>query len=212
LSRPSVIGTEVNVLTLNGLPRTAGSNDPTEYIASMNISVFGGSQPQEGSTAYKEARQLGRLLAEHGHTVLTGGYIGTMEAVSRGAAEAGAHVIGVTCAQIENWRAIGANPWVKEEWRKESLIERLEALITGCDAALALPGGPGTLAEVSLMWNLMIIGGLDRRPLVLIGDGWRLVFDEFFQALGPYSPPNQRGLLRFAPTATAAVDLLSRTP
>ncbi len=175
----------------------------------MKVSVFGGSQPQPGSTAYEEARRLGSLLARNGHTVLTGGYIGTMEAVSRGAAEAGGHVIGVTCAQIENWRAIGANEWVKEELRKETLLERLECLIISCDAALALPGGPGTLAEVSLMWNMMIIGALERRPLILIGDGWRSVFDEFFQQLGPYSPPNQRGLLRFASDPAAAVALLA---
>ena len=77
-----------------------------------------------------------------------------MEAVSRGASEAGGHVIGVTCVDIENWRKVGANRWVKEEWRKQTLIERLQALVEGCDAALALPGGPGTLTEVSLMWNI----------------------------------------------------------
>ncbi len=178
----------------------------------MKISVFGGSQPQPGSEPYQEARELGRLLAEKGHVVLTGGYIGTMEAVSRGASEAGGHVVGVTCTQIENWRSIGANEWVKEELRKETLLERLECLITSCDAALALPGGPGTLAEISLMWNLMIIGGLEKRPLILIGDGWHSVFDEFFQQLGPYSPPNQRGLLRFAPDSQAAVGMLPVEP
>ena len=175
----------------------------------MKISVFGGSQPQPGSAPYQEAQQLGRLLAEKGHTVLTGGYIGTMEAVSRGASEAGGHVIGVTCAEIEHWRAIGANEWVKEEMRKETLVERLECLIQSCDAALALPGGPGTLTEISLMWNMMIIGTFEKRPIILIGEGWRSVFDQFFQQLGIYSPPNQRGLLRFAPDVMAAVALLS---
>ena len=175
----------------------------------MKISVFGGSQPQEGSPAYEQARELGQLLAESGHTVLTGGYIGTMEAVSRGACEAGGHVIGVTCVEIENWRSIGANQWVKEEWRKASLIDRLEALIRGCDAALALPGGPGTLTEIALMWNLMIIGALERRPLILIGEGWLAVFNRFFQDLGPYSPPQQRGLLRFAPSITGAAEMLT---
>jgi uncharacterized protein (TIGR00725 family) len=63
----------------------------------MKVSVFGGSQPREGDAAYAEAMELGRLLAERGHIVLTGGYIGTMEAVSRGARQAGGHVIGVTC-------------------------------------------------------------------------------------------------------------------
>ncbi|HTP03317.1 MAG TPA: LOG family protein [Anaerolineales bacterium] len=176
----------------------------------MNISVFGGSQPQEGSPAYQDALELGRMLAEKGYTVLTGGYMGTMEAVSRGASEAGGHVIGVTCEQIEKWRALGANRWVREERRTESLLDRLQGLIEGCDAALALPGGPGTLAEISLMWNLMIIGGLEKRPLILIGDGWQAVFSCFFQDLGLYSPPNQRGFLRFAPDGASAVAMLGK--
>lgn len=50
----------------------------------MKVSVFGGSQPTPDSLAYEEARQLGETLAKRGHIVLTGGYVGTMEAVSRG--------------------------------------------------------------------------------------------------------------------------------
>ena len=174
----------------------------------MKITVFGGSQPKEGDTAYAEARALGRLLAERGHTVLTGGYIGTMEAVSRGACEAGGHVIGVTCEDIEAWRPIKANAWVKEEIRKKTLIERLHALIHDSDAALALPGGAGTLAEISLMWNLMIVETLHRRPLILIGDGWQSVFDQFFRGLDTYVPAHQREILRFAKDVQTAVKLL----
>ena len=37
----------------------------------MKVTVFGGAQPKEGSAAYEEARELGRLLAERGHAVLT---------------------------------------------------------------------------------------------------------------------------------------------
>jgi uncharacterized protein (TIGR00725 family) len=175
---------------------------------SMNVTVFGGSKPQPDSPAYNEARQLGKLLAEHGHAVLTGGYMGTMEAVSRGAAEAGGHVIGVTCLEIERWRPVRANAWVKEERSQETLIERLTGLISGCEAALALPGGPGTLAEISLTWNLMIIGVLDRRPLVLIGDGWQSVIDQAYQSLGEYIPETQRSLLQFAPDVVSAVETL----
>lgn len=175
----------------------------------MKVSVFGGSQPKEGSKAYVEAQELGTLLAHQGHTVLTGGYIGTMEAVSRGAAEAGGHVIGVTCEEIERWRPLGANQWVQEEWRKKTLIERLQALVQECDAALALPGGPGTLTEISLTWNLMIIGSLHRRPLILIGDGWQSVLDQAFHSLSDYITAQQRELVQFAPNIQAAVDLLS---
>jgi uncharacterized protein (TIGR00730 family) len=174
----------------------------------MNITVFGGSQPKEGDAAYAEAYQLGKLLAEAGHSVLTGGYIGTMEAVSRGASEAGGHVIGVTCEDIEQWRPVKSNAWVKEEIKKKTLIERLQVLIQECDAALALPGGPGTLTEISLMWNLMIIGSLHRRPLILIGDGWQSVLDQVYTRLGTYISPSQRDLLNFAPNVETAVKML----
>jgi len=174
----------------------------------MKVSVFGSSQPKEGSAAYIEAQELGRLLARGGHIVLTGGYIGTMEAVSRGAAEAGGHVIGVTCEDLERWRPLGANAWVKEEWRKITLMDRLQALIKGCDAALALPGGPGTLTEISLTWNLMIIGSLHRRPLILIGSGWQNVLDQAYRSLDEYFSATQRELVQFAPDIQTAMNLL----
>jgi uncharacterized protein (TIGR00730 family) len=174
----------------------------------MKVSVFGGSQPKEGDTAYAEAIELGKLLAQRGHTVLTGGYIGIMEAVSRGACEAGGHVIGVTCEDIEAWRKIKANDWVMEEIRKKTLIERLHTLIHESDAALALPGGPGTLTEISVMWNLMIVESLHRRPLILIGDGWQSVFDQFFKGLDNYVPARQREILSFAKDVHTAVEMI----
>ena len=174
----------------------------------MKISVFGGSQPQPGSPAYEEARQLGELLAQRGHTVMTGGYIGTMEAVSRGVNEAGGHVIGVTCEEIEKWRPVKPNNWLKEEWRQETLMERLQVLIQECDAGIALPGGPGTLAEIALMWNLMIAESMHRRPLILVGDGWQSVFDQFLKALGTYIPDGQRELVLFAKDAQTALEFI----
>jgi len=79
----------------------------------MIIAVYGSAKPTAGDALYEEARRLGALLARQGHTVMTGGYCGTMEAVSRGAAEAGGNTIGVTCAEIERYRPGGANPWVQ---------------------------------------------------------------------------------------------------
>jgi len=174
----------------------------------LNITIFGGAQPKTGDAAYAEAYELGKLLAQAGHTVLTGGYIGTMEAVSRGASEAGGHVVGVTCDDIEAWRAVKPNAWVKEERRFPTLNERLAELVRNCDAAIALPGGPGTLTEVALAWNLMIVDSIPRKPLILVGAGWRSVFERFFQEFHTYMPVNQRDLLHFAPHVQAAVELL----
>jgi len=174
----------------------------------MNISVFGGSQPQPGSPAYREAYELGRLLAQNGHTVLTGGYIGTMEAVSKGANEAGGHVIGVTCNQIEHWRSVKVNEWVKEEWHRETLMDRLQDLIQKCDTAIALPGGPGTLTEISLTWNLMIIGAMPAIPLILTGAGWRSVLESFYNSFDVYIAPKQRDYVQFANDIQEAVAIL----
>lgn len=176
----------------------------------MNVTVFGGAQPKEGTPAYEEARELGSLLAQGGHTVLNGGYMGTMEAVSRGAHDAGGHVVGVTCIDIEEWRKSKPNPWIKEERRKKTLMDRLTALVEGCDAAIALPGGAGTLTEVSLMWNLMIVESLPRRPLILIGSGWQSTFDQFFDEFESYMPIHQRELLYFAGDVKHAVSKLEK--
>ena len=172
------------------------------------VTVFGGSSPKPGETAYKEAQSLGKLLGMAGYTVLTGGYIGTMEAVSHGAFEAGAKVIGVTCDEIEAWRPVGANQWVTEKIHFSTLRERLFTLIDSCDAAIALPGGPGTLAEISLMWNQMITGSIIPRPLILIGSGWKITFETFFHVQGDYIPVVQREMLEFSSSIEQAVSRL----
>lgn len=176
----------------------------------MNITVFGGAQPKEGTAAYDEARELGALLAQRGHTVLTGGYMGTMEAVSRGAYENGGHVVGVTCEDIEAWRGAKLNQWVKEERKHKTLMPRIMGLIEGCDAAMALSGGAGTLAEISLMWNLMIVESISPRPLVLIGRGWQSAFDQFFNEFESYMPYRQRELLYFAEDVKIAVEIINK--
>ncbi len=57
----------------------------------------------------------------------------------------------------KHWRGVKANAWVQEERHFATLQERLNELVLACDAAIALPGGPGTLTEIALTWNLMIV-------------------------------------------------------
>jgi uncharacterized protein (TIGR00730 family) len=178
----------------------------------MNITVFGGSEPRPGEEPYADALRLGLLLAQAGHCVLTGGYIGTMEAVSRGAAEAGGHVIGVTCDQIEAWRPVRPNQWVREERRFATVRLRLFALIEDCDAAIALPGGVGTLAEVAEMWSHLQTGAISPRPLILVGPGWRSTMETFLRYFDRYVPERYRDLLIFAPTVEIAVQILAGYP
>jgi uncharacterized protein (TIGR00730 family) len=172
------------------------------------ITVFGGSQPKPGEPVYQQALRLGQLLAGAGYTLLNGGYIGTMEALSQGAAEVGGHVIGVTCDEIEAWRPVKANRWVTEEWHYTTLQERMFTLIRAADALLALPGGVGTLAEVTLAWNLLITGVLSPRPLILIGAGWRETVRRFLAEQGEFIPEIQRKWIILAPDINSAFQRL----
>lgn len=164
----------------------------------MIVSVFGGSAPKPDWLAYAEAFEMGRQLAEAGFTVATGGYGGVMEAASRGAAEAGGHVIGVTCGLLENWmEGLAANRWVKEEIKFASLRERLYHLVEFCDAAVALGGGVGTLSEVALTWSLLQTGEIGRKPLILVGPIWRESLNVFIRRAEGYIRPADRMLLKF---------------
>lgn len=174
----------------------------------MQVTVFGGSEPRPGEPAYEEAFRLGRMIGQKGYTVLTGGYVGTMEAVSRGAAEAGGHVIGVTCDEIEAWRPVRPNAWVQEEMRFPSLRQRLNALIDGCDAAIALPGGIGTLAEVAAMWSNLQTGVIAPRPLILVGPGWKSLMNQFVTVFDGYVQPQHYQQLFFAPDVEAAMEFI----
>jgi uncharacterized protein (TIGR00730 family) len=175
------------------------------------VTVFGGSQAKPADPLYQDAIQLGMLLAKAGYTLLNGGYIGTMEALSRGAVEAGGHVIGVTCDEIEAWRPVKANAWVSEEWHFATLQERMQALIKNGVAYLALPGGVGTLAEISLTWNLLITRVLSPRPLILIGPGWQATMRRFLNEQGKYIPENQRLWVSFAPNVSLAFQQLQES-
>ncbi|MEN4013636.1 MAG: LOG family protein [Chloroflexota bacterium] len=178
----------------------------------MNITVFGSSKPLPGEPDYQTGLLLGRMIAEAGHAVITGGYMGAMGAVSQGAAEAGGHVIGVTCVEIERWRNNGPNPWIKEEWRCETLIERLQKLIYGCQAVIVLPGGQGTLVEISLLWNLLVIGAIPRRPVAVYGAGWRAVIDAYLKDLRPYFNPDDWQWLTFTEDIHHAFQIATNHP
>ena len=170
------------------------------------ISVFGSSAPAPDSEAYEEARLTGRLLAEAGFVVATGGYRGTMAAVSQGAAEAGGHVIGVTSGHMERYRPTPANEWVAEEIRYETQRERLQHLVMNNDGLIALPGGIGTLSEVALAWSLLQTGEMSPRPFALMGALWRETIKVYAQA--EYIRPRDMDLIYLATgpdTATAYV-------
>lgn len=175
----------------------------------MIITVFGGSAVREGQPDYETGRQLGYQLGKAGHALLTGGYIGMMEAVSRGGNEAGARVIGATCSQIEKSNLNRKpNPFLNEVWSFETLKDRLYALVSRCDAAIAMPGGVGTLAEIAISWNELILSPIDAKPLILFGGGWEDIFTKFTDDFDMYISKHDRNLIQFAADIPSVLEII----
>jgi uncharacterized protein (TIGR00730 family) len=139
------------------------------------IAVFGASQSRPGDPEYLEGVECGRLLAEAGFAVATGGYSGAMEAVCRGAAEAGGPTIGVTAPAVFPGR-VGANQWVHHEMPADDLVRRIALLTDLAAGYIALPGSIGTLAEMVVAWNLAFVAPLADKPfgpIATVGAVWK---------------------------------------
>lgn len=122
---------------------------------------------------------MGRLLGSAGFNLMTGGYMGVMEAVSRGAHETGAHVLGVTMRRFED----DVNRYVRDEIRTANFYERFGWLVDRVDAYIAMHGGIGTLAEVTFTWQELQLKMVPSRPLILVGERWRKLFKCFRENL-----------------------------
>ncbi len=166
------------------------------------ITIFGGSKCSEDSPEYQDAMTLGRLLAERGYTICTGGYLGIMEAASRGAREQGGRVLGIVMNQFKS----EPNRFLTDKVASDHFYDRLQNLITRSVGFVALRGGMGTVTEISLVWNKLTTGVLDRRPLVLVGECWNGVLDAWRQNL----VVSERDLayLDLVPDAAAAAELI----
>jgi uncharacterized protein (TIGR00730 family) len=168
------------------------------------IAVFGSSEPDEGEPLYVQAMELGALLALAGYRVATGGYGGVMEAASRGAAEAGGATVGVTCSVFSERTP---NRWLRQRVDAPDLHERMRRLVEISDGYIVLHGKSGTLAELTLLWALHRAGCLDRRPVLLLGDGWRHLLRHLVRAGMIESP--QFEITRVVDAPAEAVDALA---
>lgn len=104
--------------------------------------IGGGSCPPEDAA---RARRIGRLLAERGYVVLTGGLGGVMEAASRGAREAGGLTVGVLPGFVPG----EANPYVDVVLTSGLAEARNLIVATSGRAVVAVGGGLGTLSEIA---------------------------------------------------------------
>jgi uncharacterized protein (TIGR00725 family) len=137
------------------------------------VTVFGSSRPREGDQEYAEARALGKALAARGFAVCSGGFGGVMEAVSRGAKDAGGKTYGVTAEFFKR----KANAWVDTEVRMKTWEERLFELIRLGDGFAVCKGGTGTLVELAVVWEMLNKSVMTGKPIVVVGEFWQPILD-----------------------------------
>jgi uncharacterized protein (TIGR00725 family) len=129
-----------------------------------------------GSGAEHEARaeEVGRLLAERGCTVVTGGRGEVMAAAARGAKSAGGTTVGV----LPGEHPAEANEWIDHAVATGIGHARNLAVVASGEAVVAVGGSWGTLAEIGFARRL-------GRPVVILDPGWQVEGDGIERAAGP---------------------------
>jgi uncharacterized protein (TIGR00725 family) len=124
----------------------------------IQVSVIGSGAEHE-----ENAEQVGRLLAERGATVVTGGLGEVMAAAARGAKGAGGTTIGILPGETR----VDGNPWLDHVVVTGIGHGRNLAVVASGDAVIAVGGRYGTLAEIGFALTL-------GRPVVVLEPGWRV--------------------------------------
>ena len=131
--------------------------------------VFGSSLRGAGDPDIDYWAGIATQLAGGGWGLLSGGYQGTMSYLSSRHIKAGGHAVGITCFTVPDETPSGC---YSEMVAVASPFERLEALLRLADAHIVLPGGIGTLVELTSTIWLQDRVLLPERPLLLLGSDW----------------------------------------
>jgi uncharacterized protein (TIGR00730 family) len=135
------------------------------------VSIFGSARAAPGVYPYDEVKRLAAELTLLGCDIITGGGPGLMQAANEGAISVGARgrSVGV---RVELPFEQEVNPFVGEVYEHKTFFSRLHHFMIASDAFVVVPGGIGTLLELSMVWQLLQVRKLHRTPLVLVGKMW----------------------------------------
>jgi uncharacterized protein (TIGR00730 family) len=132
------------------------------------VTVFGSTRVKEGDAEYLLAEKMGCLLAEAGFAVITGGGPGAMEAANRGAQSKGGASIGFNIRLPNQQRP---NPYIDYDKLVtfEYFFIRKVMFLKYSQAFIVLPGGFGTLDELSEAITLIQTGKSQKFPVIMMG-------------------------------------------
>ena len=137
----------------------------------MNVTVYLASSRGKRSIFEEKVRELGKWIGENGHTLIYGGSkIGLMGVIADSTLEAGGEVIGVEPkAFVENYVQ---HEGITQLIVTDDLPDRRQKLIEMGDIFVAMPGGLGTLDEISEVFCLMTVDMFDKPCIIVNIDGY----------------------------------------
>lgn len=142
------------------------------------VTIFGSARLQPGTPAYESVKQLAAGLTELGCDIISGGGPGLMQAANEGALaadpEARHRSVGI---RIDLPFEQAVNPYVGKAYGHGTFFSRLHHFMIASDAFVVVPGGIGTLLEMSLAWQLLQVHRLHNTPLILVGKMWEALVD-----------------------------------
>jgi uncharacterized protein (TIGR00730 family) len=133
------------------------------------VSVFGSARTARDAPEYAQGRELGGALARAGWAVITGGGPGVMEAVNRGASEAGGLSLGLGIELPFEQRL---NDWVDLGLNFRYFFARKTMFVKYAQAFVILPGGFGTMDELFEALTLVQTHKVTQFPVVLLGTAY----------------------------------------
>jgi uncharacterized protein (TIGR00730 family) len=142
------------------------------------VSIFGSTRIKPGDEVYQKAEQIGRLLAENGFAVITGGGPGVMEAANKGASSAGGNSIGLN---IELPLEQKPNPYANITLHFRYFFVRKVMFVKYAVAYIILPGGFGTLDELLESITLIQTQKIKPFPVILVGSNYWKGFLDWIQ-------------------------------
>ena len=128
------------------------------------VSVFGSARVVDGSPTYEAARRTGRLFAEAGLAVVTGGGPGVMEAANRGAKDGDGVSVGFNITLPHEQ---GLNPYCDISLTFKHFYARKVMFVKAAEGFVIFPGGFGTMDELYESLTLIQTGKIGSFPVVL---------------------------------------------
>jgi uncharacterized protein (TIGR00730 family) len=145
------------------------------------VSIFGSARTRPDDPYYALCVDIARRLSDAGFAVISGGGPGIMEAANKGAFEGRSSSVGLN---IELPHEQGRNIWQDISISFRHFFARKVAFVKYADAYIVLPGGFGTLDELSEVLTLIQTGKSRRIPVILVGTTfWRGLLDWFHTQL-----------------------------